>query len=114
MARTAITVQKVALGGLTPSFAAADINGQYFSNDGNVLLEVKNAGAGAITVTITAVAKLAGVSLTNPAISVPLTNGDKMIGPFDPTVFNQSDGTVYVDYSGVTSVTVAAIQLPNP
>jgi len=37
-----------------------------------------------------------------------------MIGPFDTTEFNQMDGSVYVDYSTTSGVTVAAIRLPKP
>ncbi len=114
MAYTALTVQDVSLAGVTPSYVAATLtDGNSFANDGKVLLHVKNTGS-QITLTVAAVAKLAGVSLTNPAIVIPATTGDKMIGPFDPTVFNQAAGVVYVTYTAVTGVTIAAIRLPNP
>jgi hypothetical protein len=36
-----------------------------------------------------------------------------MIGPFDSSIFNQAGGLVYVDLSGATSVTLAAIHIPG-
>lgn len=114
MARTALTVQNVALTGLAVSYVAANADGHAVANDGNVALHVKNTGGGACTVTVTATGKMAGVSLVNPAVSVPATTGDRMIGPFDTTEFNQMDGSVYVDYSTTSGVTVAAIRLPKP
>lgn len=112
MPRTALTVQNISLSGLAPSYAAADAtNGNNFANDGSVFLHVKNTGAGACTVTIQTPGKVAGVDIAEVTLSVPATSGDKMIGPFDPTVFNQSDGTVNVDWSTGTGVTAAAIKL---
>lgn len=113
MARTALTVQSAAISGLTPSYAAGDLaNGHEFVNDGNTMLHVKNTGGGACTVTLQTPGKVAGVDISDPTVVVPATTGDKMIGPFDPTVFNQSGGLVYVDISTGTGVTLAAIKLP--
>lgn len=114
MARTAITPQDVILTGLAPSFAAGDqANGHQFANDGNCILEVKNTGAGACTVTVQTALKVGGMVITNPTVVVPITTGDRMIGPFDPTIFNQAAGVVWVDLSTGTGVTVAVFHLPN-
>ena len=110
MARTALTVQEISLAGITPSYAAAEADGNSFANDGDVLLQVKNAGS-EITVTIQTPMKVGGVDVAEVTVTIPATTGDKMVGPFDPTIFNQSAGVVYVDYSAVTTVTVAAIKL---
>jgi len=110
MARATLTVQEISLAGITPSYTAAEGDGNSFANDGDVFLQVKNAGS-EITVTIQTPAKVGGVDVEEITVVVPATTGDKMIGPFEPTIFNQSGGVVYVDYSAVTSVTVAAIKL---
>ncbi|UCD57872.1 MAG: hypothetical protein JSV16_01815, partial [Candidatus Hydrogenedentota bacterium] len=47
----------------------------------------------------------------NAVVSVP-ASGEKMIGPFPKDRFNDTAGKVQIAYSGVTSVTVAAIELP--
>jgi hypothetical protein len=113
MARTVINRQDIVVTGLAPVYSAGDLaNGHQFDNDGNTFLHVKNTGAGACTVTIQTYGKVGGASLTNLTVVVPITTGDRMIGPFDPTVFNQAGGAVYVDLSTGTGVTLAALHLP--
>jgi hypothetical protein len=75
------------------------------------MLEVKNTGASPCTVTITTPITVEGVALTDPTVVVPITTGDKLIGPFSPQVYNNSNGRVYVDFSTGTGVTAAAFKL---
>lgn len=110
MARTLITVQQVTKAGVTLSFSAATAtDGNNFANDGDVLLYVKNGGASPITVTVQTPAKIEGVDVAELTVSVSNAS-EKIIGPFPTSIFNQSDGTVYVDFSAVTSVTIAAFR----
>ena len=111
MARTTLTKQQVLNTGLTPVFSAGDsANGHNFVNDGHQMIYVKNGGGSSINVTVNTVGKLAGLSLAAQVIAVPNAQ-ERMFGPFDPTVFNQADGTVYIDLSGATSVTVGVFQV---
>jgi hypothetical protein len=112
MPRATLAVQNIALAGLTPSYAAADAAGAAFANDGETFLQVKNAGNTACVVTIQTPATFEGVALADPTVTVPITTGDKMIGPFPKAAFNQVNGQVYVDFDQVVSVTVAAIHMP--
>jgi len=109
MARTEITVQQSSLAGITPTFNAAIADGHMFKNDGNVIIEVKNAAGADVTVTIQTPAKVQGIDLAEITVTVPATTGHKLIGPFDPSLFNQSNGMVYVDYSSATAVTIMAV-----
>ena len=110
-----LTVQEMDVtNGLSATYAAASGGGDDFANDGDVFLHVKNGGAGSVTVNINSVPANASVQgigtipVPDPAIAV--ANGtEKLIGPFPPSRFNNSTGKVSVSYSGVTSVTVAAI-----
>lgn len=113
MARTVISVQQVSLSGIAPSFSAGDqANGHQFANDGRTFLEVKNTGGSACTVTIRANGyKIGGVTIQDQTVSVPATTGDRMIGPFDQSIFNQSGGVVNVDLSTGTGITIAAFKL---
>jgi len=112
VARTTLSVQQITNSGITPSYAAATAtDGDAFANDGDVFVHVKNVGGSPVTLTIQTPGKVAGVDIAEVTVTIPATTGDKMIGPFDPTVFNQSDGKVYLDWSAVTGVTVAAIRL---
>ena len=112
MARTTLTVNQISLAGVTPSYGAADnVNGMQFANNGEVWLHIKCTGAGACTVTLTTPLQIGGVDMVDPTVTVPITTGDKIIGPFSPQVFNQAGGVVYVDFSTGTGVTVAAFKL---
>lgn len=97
--------------GVTLATAAAAAGGDQIVNpNGNVILYVKNAGGSSINVTIDAAATQGGLSLVDPVVAVA-AGAERLIGPFDPRLFNDSSGYVSVAYSAVTSVTVAAIQV---
>ena len=110
MARTSLTVQDIGLSGLTPSYSSANADGNSFANDGDVFLHVKNGSGSDITLTIQTPAKVDGVDIEEVTVTVT-AGSEEMVGAFPTTTFNQSGGVVYVDYSAVTTVTVAAIKL---
>lgn len=109
---------------LTPSLAGIDLAGVSASGggdevanpNGNVMLFVNNGGGGSINVTLTAVETnrkasppWPAMTLSNQVVAVP-AGGRRLIGPI-PLAFNHATtGRVGITYSGVSSVTVAAIQ----
>jgi hypothetical protein len=109
MARSALTVQTIVKTGLTHSLAAANVDGNSFANDGNTYLHVKNAGVGSVTVTIQTPGTVDDLTVSDRTVTVG-AGAEKLIGPLAPGIYNQS-GEVYVDYSGVTSVTVGAFKM---
>ena len=111
MAKTALAVQTVSRAGITGSFTAANADGHYIANtEANFFLHVKNGGGSSITVTIETAATVDGLAVADRAVTV--ANGsEKMIGPFPPNIYNQDDGSVWVTFSAVTSVTVAAFKV---
>ncbi len=100
-----LTVQKISLSGTDPSFAAASAGGDTFANDGNTVLRVKNGGTAAISVTVDAITPCNFGFDHDASVSVP-AGGAREIGPFPQNRFGV---TAAVSYSGVTSVTVAAV-----
>lgn len=112
-----LTVQEVVLTGLETTFVSADVGGDTFSNDGRTFLWVDNASGGDITVTLDAVAVavekqgFGSVPVTDTAVVVT-AGEERLIGPLGIQRFNTSDSKVAVTYSGVTSLTVAAVRLP--
>jgi hypothetical protein len=100
--------------GLTVSLVAGNATDHHsFDNitGGDVFLMVVNGGGGSINVTIYTAQTLTSQNLTVQDVVVAVGAGvTKMIGPFPTTTFNQSDGKVYVDLSGDTSVTIGAIR----
>lgn len=105
-----LTVQQITLTGTTPSYAACASGGDEFVNDGQTFIQVKNASGGELTVTVNSRTNCNQGSDHDVAVAIPLTTGDKMIGPFPPSRFNNGDGKVTITYSGVTSLTIAAIK----
>ncbi len=110
----ALTVQQIVRSGngLTPSYASADVAGNTVpGNDGRIFLHFKNTNAATRTVTIDIPVLVAGQAVTDLAAIIPLTTGDKMVGPFPPSVFNQADDSLSLTYDAVPGLTVAAIRL---
>lgn len=106
-----LTVQEITISGLEDVYVAAAGGGDTFKNDGNTFFECINGSGGDITLTFTTPGKVGGVAIADPTVVV--TAGERRkVGPFEPSIFNTSAGLVAVGYSGVTSLTVAAIRLP--
>lgn len=117
MARTALAVQKFSDTGLKPTYTNANADGHAVPNEVGMFLYVVNAGGAPINVTIQTPKTERGLAVDDQVVQVVngTTNG-KFIGPFPPELFNQlpssaDAGSVYVDFSAVTSVTIAAVRM---
>jgi hypothetical protein len=110
-----LTVQEVTRLGVATTYAAAAGGGDSFAPSESTFIEVRNGGGGSINVTIAAPKQvLPDLEVTDPVVAVG-AGVNKMIGPFPASQFAQSDdGLADITYSGVTSVTVAAIRLKQP
>jgi hypothetical protein len=100
---------------VTPVAAAG--GGDAMAVGSGMMLQVVNGGGSPITVTLNIPSARTfepNVAITSPAISV--TNATtKWIGPIDAQTFADTvTGLLSITYSGVTSVTVAAVQLSQP
>jgi hypothetical protein len=93
--------------------AATDILQQ---NDGRVVLIVKNTGGASSVLTIDDPNSGTPPSAIqfNPdvAVTIPATTGERIIGPFPPSRFNDATGNVNLAFSATTGVTWAAVRLP--
>lgn len=80
--------------------------GDSFNNNGKTMVRVSNGGGAPITVTFDDPnSSLAGATAFNPDVGVSVTNGTaKIIGPFLPARFNDSNGRVQLAFSATTSV----------
>jgi hypothetical protein len=106
-----LTVQKVVLAGLEPSYGAAAAGGDEFVNSGRSFIHVKNGGGSSIDVTVDSQTPCSQGYDHNAVVAVPAA-GERMIGPFPKDRFNDANGKAQITYSGVTSVTIAAIEVP--
>lgn len=105
-----LTTQTVVPGGTTPTYQAAAAGGDTVAPGKDVFLHVKNGGGGSINVTVDSVTPCNYGSDHDLVVAVP-AGSERMIGPLPPERYaNASTGLVNVTYSGVTTVTIAAIR----
>lgn len=79
-----------------------------YRNTGSQVLHVRNAGAGACTVTIVGVAACNQGTVHSQAYNVP-AGEDRIIPAQSPDRFNNVSGLTTVTFSPTTSVTVAVL-----
>lgn len=108
MARTAVTPQIPTRAGLAPSFTAAIADGHKFANNGRTIARIKNTDGTPKTVTFRFGGTVDGTAITGGKdVTVPATTGDVTTAVWPKDSYDQSDGTVWVDYSAVTGVSIA-------
>jgi hypothetical protein len=104
----ALTPQVVSIAGTAPTYAAASAGGDTVPAGERTWIHVKNAGGSPITVTVTTPGTVSGLAIADVSVSVPATTGERLIGPLPSNLFGDQ---VAVSYSGVTTVTIAALQI---
>jgi hypothetical protein len=114
MARSALAVQAAVPAGIVPAYTAADAAGHKFPNDGRTVLHVKNAAVAPINVTFLVPGTVDGLAVASRVVAVANAS-EKIIGPLLPAVYNNTsgadEGQLYVDFSAVVTVTVAALRV---
>ena len=106
-----LTVESVVRAGLNPTFNTAASGGDNFTNDGATWLHIKNAHATVSrTVTLDIKSTVDGQAVTDPTVVVPAL-GDRVIGPFPTTFYNDANGRVNITYSSEADLTVAVCKL---
>ena len=114
MARTSLARQQLSDTGLMAAYSPAAAEGHAVENNGRVILHVCNDSDEEITVKILSGYVRAGLKLADRVVEVG-AGKSVFIGPFAADIYNQSDGgagQIYIDYSAVDSVTVAALLFP--
>jgi hypothetical protein len=113
MPRSALSIQQPSLAGLDLVAGSANVDGHAVPGTADVLVKVINGSAAPITVSIPPTETFDGLTLSNGGGPVP-AGATRYFGPFRARLFNQTDGTVWINYSAVASVTVAALRLVRP
>lgn len=110
MARTALAVQEVRRTGLTPAFAAANVDGHSVPNEGRTWLHVK-AGVTPVTVTLETPGTVDGLAVADRTVVVAASS-ERLIGPCPPGIYNQpGTGELFVNFDQVSGITIAAFRL---
>lgn len=107
-----LSPQVIVLTGITPALVAAEAGGDEFVNSGRDFIHIKNTNAAAMDVTINSQALCDQGVDHDVIVTVPLTVGEKFIGPFPKDRFNDTAGKVQITYSAVTDVTIGIVRLP--
>ena len=109
MAETTLTVQQIILAGTVITAEAANVDGNYFLNNGRTWLRVINGSTASIDVTIDSQV-LCDQGFDHDQVVAIAAGVTKEIGPFETKRFNLN-GYVHVTYSAVTTITVAAVKI---
>ena len=108
MARQAKTVELVVAGGLAPVYTAAHSDGHAVPWSKDMIIHVKQT-TGARLLTIPVGETFEGRVITSRTVTIA-ENTEKFIGPFQ-TRYQQSDGTIHLDWDATTNTTFAALRL---
>lgn len=117
MARTAFTViNTTAPGTVLAAAAAVDAgNGNQFTNPtGRAVIEIINGAGAPITVTFTTsnTYNVGSVPYAVADLNVVVNNAvSKVCGPFDKSLFNDTNGNVLVDFSSGTTITARVLEV---
>jgi hypothetical protein len=112
-----LTTQVINRAGAVITPVAAAGGGDAMTCGSGMMLQVVNGGGGSITVTLAIPSGASGFSnVAYTSLAVVVANGvTKWIGPVAAQLFQDpTTGLCTITYSGVTSVTVAAVQLAQP
>lgn len=84
MADQSIAVQQVVDEGAAPTFTNLNATDIYFveRRNGRVILYFKNSGASPAVITFDVTQTPDGLTVTDPTVSVPATNGERVVGNF--------------------------------
>ena len=85
-----------------------------FLNDGRTFLFLIGGTADCL-LTVQTPGTVDGLAIDDVTFTVPLGATEfRMMGPFPPSIYNQADGKVYIDWqdANVANVKVAVIRLP--
>ena len=106
-----LTPQQISIAGIAPTYAAAAGGGDTIAPDDRTFLHVKNGSGASITVTVVTPGTVGGLAIADLSVAVA-AGADRMVGPLTAALFaDPTTGLVPVTYSGVTSLTVAALRV---
>lgn len=115
MAQLRKAVENVVRTGLAATyhndFTVEGSNTYLVRNNGKVFLHFKKSGAGNCTLTVVTPNTVDGLAVTDLTVTIPATTGDKFIGPFPPSIYNDANGDIEIKLSEVTGLTGAILAL---
>lgn len=112
MANVTVAPQNIVPAGLTVihTGSLSTSNNYKIRNDGRMFIRIVNGSGGSVVVTIVTQKQVGGNAVVDRAVTV-LTVTEQNIGPFPPSIYNDSNGDIDVSFDVITSVTIAALHL---
>lgn len=109
---TELTVTPVAKTGTEPTLAAADANGNSFSNSGRELLVVTNGGAGSVDLTLDSQRK-SNQDQDNNVVSSIGAGETRLFAGITTKRFDDGSGKANLSFDSVASVTLGAFRVKD-
>lgn len=107
-----LSVQSISRDGLNPSLSSASSGGDKFLWDARRFIEVDNASASSIDVTVVSQYSSDPQGLSSSDLTVAVPDGERrLIGPFSDRAFEDGDGYVNITYSSTSSVNVGVFEV---
>lgn len=107
-----LSTQTITRAGLNPAYATCAGGGDKFKPGDRVFAHIKNGHSSSQTATFVTPGAVDGQAIADLAVAVP-NAGERIIGPLTASLFRNPDdsGLAAITYSGVTSLTIAIIQI---
>lgn len=113
MPRVEIPVTQLTDSGVAPPAQTnADATNDHYiaGNDGHIMLEIISTDGGAQSVTILTPGTFGGLNLEDRTVSVP-AGQTRYVGRLAPGIYNQADGSIYLDPSVSTNLKFRAYRV---
>lgn len=108
-APTPVAVQSIPWTGATPVFHAASSDGNTFPNDGFTVVYIKNGSGAEIEATFITPITLNGLAVADLVTTI-ITGTERIVGPFKPETFNDTESKLTVTWDVTSSVTFAVLR----
>ena len=100
MPAATVTAHATTRAGGEVSYTTAPAVGPHtVENSGNMMLHVVAPAGDAVSVTLDTPVMVGGFNVANPVVNVP-AGGERFIGPFNPALFNNSEGQISFTLGG--------------
>lgn len=111
MARVELSVEDIDRSGLDPTYNTAESDGNNWKNpNSETFVHIKNGSASEVTATFPTPRTVDALDVADLTVAIP-ASGERFVGPFPRTTFNQADGTVHINYSAAADVTIAVLRV---
>jgi len=113
MSDVRVAVERVVASGLAAAYTGSlsTANTYMIRNNGRVIIHLKKSAAVDCVATITTPMTIDGLAVAERTVTVPATTGDRFIGPFLPSLYNDVAQDVRITFSDIDGLTIAVLEI---